>query len=249
MVFKQHPFKMRGITFVALLCVLAQAAHAAPSEKVDCSKLDEVMEDLGSAQGLTTLNEKYPIATTAEAQSKRCVEMNDAIKTLRRYNKECHTSLTQQVVSAILRTRSQFNEARCTDPASADFITGLDAAKCAAEMAFDNVKQAETKVILSFQVLHEASIPDDKLRVRRACCAVLEAKKFFFEATKDKCSKHDKVYADYVDSYTNEAMGLICPSVDKLDCAKLEAIKIEGVAPKTKFFLTPMVKLIKTLDH
>lgn len=216
---------------------------------MDCSKIDEVLDDLGGAQGMSSMNEKYPIATTAEQQTKRCGEMSEAIKTLRKYNKECYSSLTQQVLSAILRTRSQFNEARCTDPTSADFISGTEASKCAVDEALANVKEAEKKTILSFQVLHEASIPDDKLRVRRTCCAVLEAKKFFLDATREKCAKHEKVYADYVDSYTSEAMGLICPDAEKLDCAKLETIKIDGVTPKSKFFLTPMVKLIKTLDH
>lgn len=175
--------------------------------------------------------------------------MADAIKTLRKYNNQCYTSLTQQVLSAILRTRSEFNDLHCKDPASAEFKESLEAAKCAAEQAIDSVRDAEKKTIVSFQVLHEANISDDKLRVRRACCAVLESKKSFLAATKDKCSKYEKTYSNYVDSYTDEAMGLICPADEKLECEKLEAIKTDGVAPKSKFFLTPMVKLVKTLDH
>lgn len=224
-------------------------AYAAPSDKVDCTKLDEVMDDLGSAQGMTSLNDKYPIASTPEIQVKRCQEMSEAIKMLRKYNKECFSSLTQQVLSAILRTRAQFNELRCADPTSTDFKVANEAGKCAAEEAIESIKKAEKNIILTFQTLHEATIPDDKLRVRRACCAVIDAKKFFLDATKEKCAKHEKVYSDYVESYTNEAMGLICPDAEKLDCGKLEAIKIEGVTPKSKFFLTPMIKLIKTLDH
>lgn len=216
---------------------------------MDCSKIDEVLDDLGAAQGITSLNDKYKIVTTVEEQTKRCADMVEAIKTLRKYNKECFSSLTQQVFSAMLRTRSQFNEARCKDPQSVEFKEALEAAKCAAEKAIDSVRAAEKKTIVSFQVLHEANIADDKLRLRRACCGVLDSRKVFIDATKEKCAAHEKVYADYVDSYTNEAMGLICPEPEKLDCAKLEPIKVEGVAHKSQFFLTPMVKVVKLLDH
>lgn len=208
-----------------------------------------MLDELGGAQGMTTMNEKYPISSTQEMQVKRCAEMADATKTLRKYNKECFSSLTQQVLSAVLRTRSQFNEPRCADPNSEDFKVSVEAAKCIADNAMDRAKEAEKKTIQSFQVLHEAGIPDDKLRVRRACCAVIDSKKFFLEATKEKCAKYEKVYIDYLDSYTSESMGLICPDTDKLDCGKLEAIKIDGVTPKNKFFLTPMIHLVKTLDH
>lgn len=200
-------------------------------------------------QGITSLNDKYKIATNAEEQTKRCGEMAEAIKTLRKYNKECFSALTQQVLSAVLRTRSQFNELRCKDPASAEFKDSLAGAKCAAENAVESVREAEKKTIISFQVLSEAAISDDKLRVRRACCAVIDSKKVFLAATKDKCSAHEKIYSDYVDSYTSEAMGLICPEQDKLECDKLEALKTDGVTNKSLFFLTPMVKVIKQLDH
>lgn len=237
---------------ILVLCLagaFAQAVLAAPADKVDCSKIEEVLDDLGGAQGMTSLNDKYKIPTTVEEQVKRCAEMTDAIKTLRKYNNQCYTSLTQQVLSAILRTRSEFNDLRCKDQSTDAFKDSLAGAKCAATDALEKIKEAENKIIVSFQTVHEASISDDKLRVRRACCAVMDAKKYFLTATKEKCAKHEKIYSDYVDSYTEEAMGLICPSSDKLDCDKLEAIKTDGVQPKTKFFLTPMVKLIKTLDH
>lgn len=216
---------------------------------MDCSKLDEVLDDLGGAQGLTTLNDKYKLQTTSDEQVKRCQEMNDAIKTLRKYNKECYSALTQQVLSAILRTRSQMNDVRCKEPSTTEFKEALEAAKCIAEQSIEKVQEAEKKTILSLQVILDSNIPDEKLRVRRSCCAVLDAKKFFLAGTKDKCSAHEKIYAEYVDSYTSEAMGLICPEADKLECDKLEVIKTEGVEPKSKFFLNPMVKLVKTLDH
>ena len=222
--------------------------QAAPSDKVDCSKVDEVLDDLGSVQGMTTLNDKYKLSKTPEDLQKRCTEANEAIKTLRKYNKECFSSLTQQVLSAILRTRAQFNELYCKDSAP-EYKAGLEAAKCIAENAFANVNAAEKGVILKFQAIVDANIPDDKMRTRRACCSVLETKKLFLEAIKEKCSTSEKVYSDYVDSYTSEAMGLICVEPEKLDCKSLEPLKTEGVESKSKFFLGPIVKVVKTLDH
>jgi len=225
------------------------AVQAAPSDKVDCSKVEEILDDMGAAQGMTTLNDKYKLQTTPDEYTKRCQEMSDAVKVLRKYNKECYSSLTQQVLSAMLRTRSQMNEERCKDPNSEAFKEGLEGVKCVAENAVEKVREAEKKIVLSFQVLHEASIPDDKLRVRRSCCAVQDSKRLFLEATKEKCSKHEALYNQYVESFSSEAMGLICPELDKLECSKLEPIKTDGVEIKSKFFLTPMVKLVKTLDH
>lgn len=203
---------------------------------------------MGGAQGYSTLQEKYKLSTTADEFAARCAEMSEAIKTLRKYNKECYSSLTQQVFSAILRTRSQMNQARCVagTPEAAEAIAGT---KCIKENAMAQVQEAERKTILASQVLFEANIPDDKLRTRRACCSVIEGKKLFLEATKEKCSKYEKLYSEYVDSYTSEAMGLICPDADKLECDKLEPLKLEGVQTKSKFFLNPMLKLVKTLDH
>ena len=208
-----------------------------------------MLDDLGGAQALTTLNDKYKLQTSVEEHTKRCTEMTEAIKTLRKYNKECFSSLTQQVLSAILRTRSQMTEARCSDPNSAQYKEGLEAVKCIAEKSLETARVAERKTILALQVLYDKNIDNEKLRVRHSCCAVLDAKKFFLEGTKDKCSHYEKIYAEYVDSYTSEAMGLICPEADKLDCGSLEQFKTEGVELKNKFFLNPMVKLVKTLDH
>lgn len=220
---------------------------AAP-EKVDCSKVEEVLDDLGAAQGFSTLNDKYKLATTADELTARCKEMTEAIKTLRKYNKDCYTSLTQQVMSATLRTRSQMNEKYCA-PDSAEFKEAVEASKCIVDNALDKVKEAEKQSIVVPQAVFDANISDNKLRTRRSCCSVLAIEKLFLEATKDKCSKHEKLYTDYVKSYTSDSMGLICPDQDKLDCGSLEALKTEGVAPKTKFFLNPTVKLVKTLDH
>lgn len=194
------------------------------------------------------MNEKYKLATTADELAARCVEMAEAIKVLRKYNKECYSSLTQQVFSAILRTRSQMNTGRCAPgtPEAAEAIAGT---KCIKENALESVKEAERKTVLTTQVLFDANIADDKFRMRRACCNVLANKVLFLDATKEKCGKYEKLYAEYVDSYTSEAMGLICPEADKLECDKLEPLKIDGVTPKYKFFINPMLKLVKTLDH
>lgn len=208
-----------------------------------------MLDDLGGAQGLTTLNDKYKPQTTPEEHAKRCTEMTEAIKMLRKYNKECYSSLTQQVLSALLRTRSQMTETRCKDPNSAEFKESVEASKCIAEQALSIAQTAEKRVILTLQALYDANIPDDKLRTRHACCAINNSKKAFLGAIKTKCAMHEKLYAEYFDSYTSEAMGLICPEADKLECNTLEPIKIDGLALKSKFFLNPMIKLVKTLDH
>lgn len=224
------------------------SAIAGPAEKQDCSKLDEALDDLGAAQGFSTLNDKYKLATTRADYDKRCEEMVQAVKTLRKYNKDCFSSLTQQVFSAILGSRAKMNELYCR-PDSDESKKAIEANKCVSENAFSVTQEAEKKTILSSQVLLEKNIPDDKLRMRAACCGVLASKGYFIDATRTKCAKYESVYSDYVDSYTSEAMGLICPEADKLECEKLEPLKLEGVATKTKFFLGPMLKLVKSLDH
>lgn len=210
--------------------------------------MEEVIDDLGAAQGLSVLNDKYKLFTNEAEFTKRCEVMADAIKTLRKYNKECYSSLTQQVFSAMLRTRSQMNEGRCK-AGTPEAKETIDSTKCLVDNALEAVKDAETKTILNSQVLFDANIPDDKLRTRRACCAVIASKTLFLDATKAKCSAYTKVYSEYVDSYTSEAMGLICPEADKLECDKLEVLKTDGVAPKNKSFLNPMLRLVKSLDH
>lgn len=237
---------MKCLIAFALLCVAGHLVLAAPSDKVDCSKIDEVLDDLGAAQGMTVMNDKYKLATNQDELTKRCQEMSDAIKQLKKYNKECYSSLTQQVFSAILRTRSQMNEDVCKSERAAE---ALAASKCIAENAFDKVKEAEKAIILMSQVVLDSNIADEKLRLRRSCCAVHAGKIKFMEAIKDKCQKHDKIYNEYVDSYTSEAMGLICPDTEKLECDKLEVLKLDGVQPKSTFFLNPLLKLVKTLDH
>lgn len=205
-----------------------------------------MIDDLGAVQGATTLNEKHKPAGTEEEYKRRCTEMTEAIKTLRKYNKECFSSLTQQVFSAILRTRGQMIEAHCAEGQTKE---AFEAMKCVRDEAFESVKQAERKTIVGAQVILDANIQDEKLRTKRACCAVLAGKKLFLNATKEKCSKYEKHYVDYVDSYTSEAMGLICPEADKLGCEQLEPLKLEGVEPRNSFFLNPTIKLVKTLDH
>lgn len=197
---------------------------------------------------MTTLNDKYKLTTNLDDYMKRCVEIEDAIKTLKLYNSKCHTALTQQVFKAILNTRSQAQVTRCK-AGSPEALEVSEATACVAQNAFDAAKEAEKKTILLSQVLLDANIPDEKLRLRRACCVVIDSKTTFINATKEKCAKHQKAYEEYVDSYMQEAMGLICPEADKLECGKLEALKVDGVEPKSTFFLTPMLKVVKTLDR
>lgn len=222
---------------------------AAPSDTpVDCSKLDEIIDDKGSAQSMTTLNDKYKLTTNLDDYMKKCKEIDESIKLLKEYNSKCHTSLTKQVFSAILRTRAELQTRRCAKD-SQETKEASDAIACIQENAFDRVKEAEKKSILLSQVLHDANIADEKLRLRSACCGVIASKDIFMEATKEKCSKYEKAYEDYVNSYMSEAMGLICPKAEELDCGKLEKLKIDGVELKSKFFLTPMLKVVKTLDN
>lgn len=234
--------------FVCAALISAYVASAAPSDKVDCSKFEEVLDDLGGAQGYTVTQEKYKLATTADELATRCQQATEAIKTLRKYNKECFSSLTQQVFSAILRTRSQMNQGRCAagTPEAAETVAGT---KCLKENAFESVKGAELRAITNAQALYDANIPDDKLRTRRACCIVLSSRKDFIDAAKEKCSKYEKLYTEYIDSYTSEAMGLICPDAEKLECDKLEPLKTVAVQIRYKFFLNPFLKIVKTLDH
>lgn len=224
------------------------AAYSAPADNVDCSKVDEVIEDLGGAQGITVLNPKYKLAGGVEEYTKRCKDAAEALKTLRKYNKECFSSLTQQVLSAILRTRAAFNEQKCA-VGTPEFAEANEAIRCMAENSLDKAIVAEKKAVAGSEVLLEANISDEKLRLRHSCCQVIATRKMFLDVTKEKCSKYEKVYSDYADSYTSEAMSLICPEADKLECDKLEGLKIDGVEPKNKFFMTPMLKVVKTLDH
>lgn len=245
---KTLPLKDSNLTHCSVneFCLCRPTVLAAPSDKLDCSKIEEVLDDLGAAQGISVLNDKYKLATNQEELAKRCAEMSEAIKQLKKYNKECYSSLTQQVMSAILRTRSQMNEDACKPERQADAFA---ATKCIAENAYEKVKAAERSIVLTSQVVLDSNIADEKLRLRRSCCAVQVGKTLFLDAIKEKCSAHEKMYTDYVDSYTSEAMGLICPEPEKLECDKLEALKIEGVQPKSTFFLNPLLKLVKSLDH
>lgn len=180
--------------------------------------------------------------------AKRCTDQKAAIQTLKKYNKECYTALTEQVFGTILRTRSAMADVYCAVD-SKEFNEGIAASKCIVDNVLDAVKEAERKMIVQAQVIIDSNIPDEKLRMRRACCAVLGAKGLVLGAIKPKCSAHEKALTDYIDSYTSEAFSLICQEPDKLECGKLEPLKTEGVTPRYQFFLNPTIELVKTLDH
>lgn len=229
------------------LTTVHSTAHLAPADNVDCSKLDEVVDDQGAAQAWSYMNEKYPVPMNAEELTKACERSKEAIKVLRKYNKECYTALTQQVLSAVLRTRSQRIDSVCAAD-SAENKEELEAIKCTGEYK-DALNEIEKNAIKNFQAIGDANIADEKLRIRRTCCVVHETGKKYINATKEKCSKYTKAYTDYYDSYTSEAMGLVCPEESKLECDKLEVLKTDGVTPKTKFYLVPLMKLVQTIDH
>lgn len=226
---------------------------SAPLEKPDCSQFEKVLDDLGAAQAITVISDKHPLPKSLEETEKKCALSLESIRKLRMYNKECNKALTQQVFSAILRTRNQLVEDKCKDPKSAEFNAMFESIRCIHENATDAVKQAETKTVLMSQVLVEADVKDEQERIKRACCDVLASKKHFMAAIKDKCGKYEKVYSDYVDSYTSESLALICSDAEKMEkdgeCETLTPLKLDGVSLKYVSFLNPMLKIVKTLDH
>lgn len=108
---------------------------AAPTDEIDCSKIEAVFEDQGAASGVTYTNDKYVRATTKEQLEKRCPEMYSAIKTIRQYNQKCNTGLTQQVFSAGLKSKQAYVDRFCKDT-SADYVTkSLAAFKCGEDVS------------------------------------------------------------------------------------------------------------------
>ena len=108
---------------------------AAPADDVDCSKIEEVFEDQGAASGVTYTNNKYVRATTREALDKRCPEMYNAVKTIKRYNQKCHTGLTQQVFSSGLKSKLEYVDKFCKDTGSEYVTKALDAFKCGEQVS------------------------------------------------------------------------------------------------------------------
>lgn len=174
------------------------------------------------------------------------------MKKLKIYNTKCNKALTQQVFKSVIDTRIALVEESCV-PNSEKFNAVLESVKCIKTKAIEEVKLAEAKMILESQALLELKNIDDKERVKRACCNVLDGKKRFMNAIKDKCNEHATQYSNYVDSYTSESLGLICPDAEKMEkdgeCAKLTAINTDSITRKYDSFLSPMMKVIKTLDH
>lgn len=235
------------ITIVVLSSIFVGSIQMAPTESVDCSKLDEVVDDLSAAQAWSFANDKYKIPTSAEGFAKSCLQSSDALKTLRKYNKQCNSALTQQVFSAVLRTRTKMMESVCKADTPENHAA-VEASKCASKNG-QIFKEIETKLIADLYAVLESTISDDKERLYRACCLVNGSERKFLDVGKEKCREQQKVFADYMDSYTAEAMALVCPQGKELDCDKYAPLKSDPSTKRSLFYLLPLMKLVKSLDH
>ncbi|KAG9510442.1 Deubiquitinase OTUD6B, partial [Fragariocoptes setiger] len=230
-------------TVIAILGMVSLAHSAATVADVDCSKLEHAFDDLGAAQGWSFMNKEHLPAREAGEFKAKCKSSDEAIKTLKLYNVKCHKSLTKQVIKAILDTRDAMMQEYCNDDAKSK--AALASINCLYDKALEKVKAAESRAIVSPQVLFDSKIDDEKERLKRACCDVLENKQHFLNATNDGCSEHKSIYEAYIDSYTSSSMSLICPEnlLKGQECGSLKPLATEGVKPKYSFFLNPLIKI------
>lgn len=173
---------------------------------------------------------------------------------MRQLNAKCNKALTQQVLKAVIDTRSSLVAEICNDAPSGDkFSQTFESAKCIKDNAFESMRAAESQVVLNTQALLDANIADEKEKLKRVCCNVLAAKKLFLDASAATCGQFRAQYAEYVDSYSSESLGLICADIDKLaeagECAKLGALSTSNAKLRSVSFLVPMLKLVRTLEH
>lgn len=236
-------FWFATITIVAVAFV--GLVHLAPSDNVDCSKLDQVLDEQLLAQSITFRKDKFEFITSPETMLKYCNRANEAIKTLRRYNRECHKNLTQQIVGSMLKTRGQYVERVCK-PDSDDFKKEVEGLTCAFNIPTS--LEDEQKVMRQMQAVVDANIEDDKLRARRTCCTILDCQKTSLSTYREKCPSTVESFASYLDSYTSESMSFVCQDGKNLECDKLEPLKVGSGEPKLHY-LTNVVNLIRTLDH
>ena len=103
--------------------------------KVDCRKFDEIFDELGSAAGISFVTDKYLRPTSDTDLDLRCPEILNAIVTLRLYNKRCQTSLTQQVMSVILKSRHVYYTAICRSRGSDSIKLRYEGIKCFQEVS------------------------------------------------------------------------------------------------------------------
>lgn len=202
------------------------------------------LDRLEAAQGISVLNDNYKIALNPEDQVKRCAEMKSAINKLIVFNQRCFEGTTQAVFGALFKTRSEYINLHCKDPASSEFKEYLEAFKCIAEKSFDEVREAEKKTIESFADVLFSEGDDITDNLQHACCRVSEAKRVFVGATKEKCDEYKEAYSNYMDSYTNKSIPMLCP--DELECDKLQALDVDRsvVRPQFKSLLMVVYRLL-----
>lgn len=104
--------------------------YAAPADEVDCSKIEDIFEEQGLASATSFSSDKYSRFTTKEEADKRCPEMTDGVKTMRRYNSKCHSGLTQQVFSATFKTRQEYIDKICKDTSGDYAKSSYESLKC-----------------------------------------------------------------------------------------------------------------------
>lgn len=239
---------MKLLVALSVLCALLNVVELAPVDDVDCTKLDEVLDDLGASQARTMTNDKYKVEKSSEGLVKYCDRAKDAVKTLKKYNKQCISNLTQQVVSAILRTRTQNIESICK-PDSAEFKEIVEANNCTVDNA-DLANGIELKFLRDLWALIDADFKDTKEFLHRTCCLINEQQTKLVGVAKEKCPQYVKSFTEYVESYSSEAMGLVCPEAKSLECNKYEPLKTDESAKlKSSFYLLPIVKAVNKLDQ
>lgn len=234
---------------IGLACIGAyvEQVQMASVNDVDCTKYEQVLEESGPAQAWSFMSDKYKIPTNADEFSKSCEVAFDALKIMKKYNKECAANLTKQFMGAILNTRTKYLDSCCVRD-SPDNKANIATSKCAHDHS-EPFKKLEEKYIRKLNGIYDANLADSKDRIRHTCCATEQIKKDFLAAAKENCPDHEKTIESYIDSYISEALSLVCPSKEKLDCDNLESLKIDQSAPlKSAFYLKPVKLILNTLD-
>ena len=99
----------------------------------------------------------------------------------------------------------------------------------------------------------EMTFKDDNEKITRMCCMLEQQKQEVASIVRPKCEKAIPFMKEFLDSYLSESLGLVCPDLKQLiksdTCNKFSPIPIEGVKSKYLFFLAPMIKILRGLEH
>lgn len=117
----------------------------------------------------------------------------------------------------------------------------------------DQLRAQEERVNVLTEVLGETQFKDDKEKVTRVCCSIVQQKEDLSNLVRNQCESSIPYLNDYVDSLLSDTMTMVCPAIDTLvkggDCAKLTPLPVEGVKAKYTFALAPMIKVVKLMEH